>query len=60
MLEHVTPFRGHSAIEEIEPDLLAAKRADASAILYRLSHERTVRKRVTTPPSIAAISNPTE
>jgi hypothetical protein len=47
-------------IKQIQPDLLAAKRADSNTVLYRLSHERTVRNRVTIPPIIAAMSNPTE
>ena len=60
MLEHVAPLRGHFPVEEIEPDLLAAKRADSNNVLYRLNHERTVRKRVIRPAIIPAMREPTE
>ena len=60
MLEHVPPFRSHFPVEEVEPDLFAAKRAVANNILYRLNHERTMRKRVMRPATIADMSEPTE
>ena len=60
MLEHVPPFRGDLRVEEVEPDLFAAKRADANNILYCLNHERTMRKRVIKPATIADMSEPTE
>ena len=60
VLEHVAPFRRRSPVEEVEPDLFAAKRTDSDNVFYPLNHERTVRKRVATPATIATMSTRTE
>lgn len=60
MSEQIAPLRPYAIITESEREFFAAKRARAGRICYRLSHERTERKRAARPANNATDINATE